>query len=798
MVERFGEASAVKDETKQTVIVDPNSERAARLLWSDGGGEAESVELIYARDQTRKQVSEIKMTFPGDSVKVLHAAELLIGNQNADVGFYTSVCEQIDAMSDDEKPDVAVLSGLLQGDFKYLEKSRRATIVSELTSMDEQFRYALQMVEKLQATGVPVVYNMGNDDRRIAEEYTIEVFRKMQEYARGQEGINWAKIDKMRQHPEWNTHYQFQINEVFPYCLRLGRRLYTADEMYKKTEGRIAVEEYFLLFDEYMLGNLKAKADGLKDAAKNDPKVSEERMKTMRQIREIRARHIDEYKEWLLLSRIEQNNELEITDDLNLKLKTNGKEYTDYIRHYLGFSATPMYQNHMVSQVSIGAQLASGGHEAPSMIVTQNNHEAVGVGDGNSWNIATGGMIRAIDFINTKGSRADAKGDISRRLASTRRRIPQPTATIHERTDDDRHIVTIFNDALNEKSWSIPERMTIAELCDWQTGSITARPDLLAKELDYIRTKVMGERATAIFFGGDMMHGRNYPHFPAESQQTGLMAMDSQEEFNIDLMHKSFGDLSREELAALTRVLIQPGNHEWNSGTLKWHGYSFLKGIESFFREEFARAGVDRNAIDDIVKRHEAFITQRGEYATGYTGIEYFGELGVLIQHYLMDRGGKGSGGDLPVYQTHHFANGAADLMSKIDVFMAGHWHHPQYGVFGNKVGIVGGSIAGISDYELKRGYRAAISGTLMHIGGGKPMQVEFLSEKTLHAHTIESGRLSAMTLKAEGYRDDRGFDAVRHGIMLPDSFPKSALQKKVRQMMRDASQRESRIATFR
>lgn len=798
MREKDGEAVAAHKETTQTAIIDPNSERAAQLLWNIEGTEAGDIAAVYARDRSSKRVAEIQLDFPKDSVKVLHAAELLIGNQNADIGFYTSLCEQIQTMSDDEKPDIVVLSGLLQGDFKYLEKSRRATIVPDLTSMDKQFKYALQMVEKLQEVGVPVVYNMGNDDRRIAEEYTIEVFRKMQEYARGQEGVNWAKIDKMRQHPEWNTHYQFQVNDVFPYCLRLGRRLYTADEMRAKTEGRIGVEEYFLLFDEYMLGVLTDRSNELKILAKTNPAASNERLGIKRQIREIKARHTEEYQEWLLLSRIEQNTELEITDDVNLRLKTKGRQYTDYIRHYLGFSSTPMYQNHMVSQVSMGAQLVSGGHEVPSMIVTQNNHEAVGVGNGDSWNVATGGMIRAIDFINTKGSRADARGDISRRLASTRRRIPQPTATMHERTDDDRHIVTIFNDALTEKSHSIPERMTIAELCDWQTGSITARPDLLAKQLDYIRTRVMGERATSIFFGGDMMHGRNYPHFPSESQQTGLMAMDSQEEFNIDLMHKSFGDLSKAELSAIVRVLVQPGNHEWNSGTLKWHGYSFLKGVESFFREEFARAGVDRGVIDDIVQRHEAFITQRGEYATGYTGIEYFGELGVLIQHYLMERGGKGSGGDLPVYQTHHFANGAADLMSKIDIFMAGHWHHPQYGVFGNKVGVVGGSIAGISDYELKRGYRAAISGTLMHIGGGKPIQVEFLSEKTLHAHIINSGQLSAAALRAEGYRDDRNFDAVKHGIMLPDSFPKSALQKKVLQMMRDASQRTNRTAIFR
>jgi hypothetical protein len=355
-----------------------------------------------------------------------------------------------------------------------------------------------------------------------------------------------------------------------------------------------------------------------------------------------------------------------------------------------------------------------------------------------------------------------------------------------------------MNETLNEKSFSIPERMTIAELCDLQTGSITARPDILVKYLDYIRTRSMGERATAIFFGGDMLHGRNYPHFASESQMTGLMAMDSQEAFNTSLFQESFKDITQEELEGLIKVLVQPGNHEWNSGTLKWHGYSFTTYMRNLFERMYARAGYTDVEIAARVKSHEATMTQKGEYASGYTGVEYFGELGVLIQHYLLERGGKGSGGDLPVYQTHHFANGGGDLMKNVDIFMAGHWHHPQYGMFGDKLGLVGGSMAGLSDYELKRGYRPTIAGTLLHIGGGLPAQVEFVSEQKLHDHKVTTGGFSKEQLKNEGYKDDREFDPIKHGIFLPDRFAKSALQKKVLQMMRDESQRADKVAELR
>jgi hypothetical protein len=742
-----------------------NSQAAADLLTISQEDAASDLLDIYANNN--REIDSVNLETFRPSANLLYMSELLIGHQDSAVDFYLDTIERIKTLPKDMKPDAAVISGFMQGDFKYLEKTRRATLVSELSSMDKQFKYARDMIEKLQELEVPVIYNMSNDDRRIAEEYTIEVFRKMHELSKSQENVNWSKIDKMHQHPQWNNHLQFQVDTVFPFCLRSGRRLYTAEEMAEQTNGKIDIEEYFVLY-------------GVQKALEKNKKVSSSHLK------------------WIKRAQKEQNNSLIIADDFEINIKTDAKEYTDSVRHYMGFSATPMYQNHMKAAVESVAQLGSNGHKTPDMLVTQHNQEEVGVSSQDAWVVSTGGLIRARNFLRATGQRTDAKGDVSRRLVTTRRRIPEPSASMHERTDDGRHIVTFFNEALIEKSFSIPERMTIAELCDLQTGSITARPDILVKYLDFIRTRSIGERATAIFFGGDMIHGRNYPHFPSESQLTGLMAMDSQEDFNTKLFQESLSEMSRTELESIIKVLVQPGNHEWNSGTLKWHGYSFTTYMRNVFERLYARAGFTDEEIAERVKSHEATITSKGEYASGYTGVEYFGDMGVLIQHYLMERGGKGSGGDLPVYQTHHFANGGGDLMKNVDVFMAGHWHHPQYGLFGNKLGLVGGSMAGISDYELKRGYRPTMAGTLLHIGGGLPPQIEFISETALHDHKVKTGGFSEERLKEEGYKDDREFDPARHGIFLPDRFAKSALQKKLLQMMRDSSQRADKISELR
>lgn len=746
--------------------VNPNVAIAANLLDAAPATPATDILDIYASDRSANQIANVEVKTGRPSASVLYMSELLIGHKDSAVDFFYDTIDRVKNLPTDMKPDVIVMSGLMQGDFKMLEKRRRSTLVPGLNSMDAQFRHAKQAIDALRGTGAAVVYNMSNDDRRIAEDYTIETFRKMFDYAKHQEGINWGNIDKMRQHPKWNTHRQFQIDVVFPYCLRSGRRLRSADEMSELTSGAIEIEEYFMLLDAHQ-------------------RIANGRRPTKQQ------------KQWLELDNL-KDKDFRVTDDVDLTLQTDDAKHTNSIRHYLGLSPQAMYQNHMKTPTELLGQLASNGEAVPDMLVTQNNQEEVGVAVDGSWAISTGGLIRANQFMHSSGSKTDVPGDISKRLVVSRRRIPNPSATIHEQTDDGRHKVTFFNDVLNEKSHSIPERMTIAELCDLQTGSITARPDILAKYLDFVRTRVIGERATALFFGGDMIHGRNYPHFPAESQSTGLMAMDSQVAFNKSLFRSSLKDMSREEMDALQKVIVQIGNHEWNSGTLKWHGYSFADYMREIFERKYAQVGYNDDEIADRVKFHDAVMTPKGEVAQAYTGIEYFGDMGVLIQHYLQERGGKGSGGSIPVYQTQSYATGAGDLMKNIDVLMAGHWHHPQYGLFGNKLGLVGGSMAGLSGYELWRGYRPTIAGTLVHMGGGQPLQVEFVGEEALHQHKITTGEYAPDALKAEGYQDDREFDPRRHGIFLPDRFSKSALQKKILQQMRDASQRADTMAVFR
>ena len=731
-----------------------------------------------------QEVDTVAIETDRPAVNVLYMSELLVGHKDAAIDFYKDTVEQVHDLPETMRPDVIVLSGMLQGNFQSLEKHKRPTLDPALTSMDAQFRTAKELIDLARDTGMPVIYNLSDDDRRIARDAAIEAFRLTQRLAReGQKAARAAakaegseptyyEIDQIERNRAFDVHLQFQVDTVFPYCLRSGRRLRSAEEMSEHSGGEVAEEEYLMLLDT---------CRRLANGQQPNPR----------------------YAKYLEMDNLGNSDDgLIITDEVDLHITTAGRTYTDWVRHNLNYSAQPMPKNHMTRPVDTIKQLAAQGEDTPDMLVTQNNMEAVGVGvnqiGSEAWVVSTGGLLRAANMLRARGLVANAPGDKSRRSVVLNGRIRTPSATSHERTDDGRHIITFFNEKLNEKSHSISERMSIAELCDLQTGSITARPDLLAKYLDFIRTRVLGERALALFLGGDMIHGRNYPDFPRESQLTGLMSMDSQVGFNKALFRGAFKDITSEELKGLEKVLVQIGNHEWNSGTLKWHGYSFADYMKEIFERMYVRAGYSDEEIAERVKFQDAVVTQKGEYAKSYTGVEHFGDMGILIQHYLLERGGKGSGGGLPVHQAHDYATGAGDLVKNIDVLMAGHWHHPQYALHGDKLGLVGGSMAGLSGYELNRGYRPGIAGTVLHLGGGLPLQVEFVGEEALHNHQITTGEFSVQSLKAAKFRDDRNFDPLRHGFMLPDTFPKSALQKAIWLKMREASQSTHNLAVLR
>lgn len=788
--------------TAEQKMQEKNAKLAAGILDTSDLDQEMSLLERYEQNEAGRKTPVYELDTGESSVRYLNMSEILAGNQYADIKFYYDTIDRVKNSPEEDQPHLVLLSGLIEGDHKHLQKDRRKTLVDGLDSMDRQFRGARELLEKASEVDAPIVYNLSDHDKRIADEYTLQILGTSRKYAEksNETGFGVGKRDSIKHHPKYNEHYQFQVDEVYPMCLQLGRRLYTAEEMSEITNGNITEEEYFLLYNARKTEQANAQL----------PSSERQALKPY-------------HRQWLnQLEEAKADLNVTMVDNVNINVTTENNQFHDWVRNDFGnISANSKKQSHMKAKQDIVMEEKSQGRNYPNMLIAQNEHESAGVSNNNEWVVSNPGMLDTSKFHDTKGSRSEANGDVARKIVNSRRRTSTPGATIHERTDEGSHKIKFFNKTLNEKSDALQDRMTIALLPDWQTGSTTARPELLAKEIDYIRTRIMGENAVMLAFLGDHMQGANYPHFKNESQVTGLISMDSQEAFNEDLLKHTFGDLSVEEVKAIDRIRNQNGNHEYNSGTTKWHGYSFITYMNHYFENEMENvytymfsqrhpnaskkevSQMVANEMENKVKSHEAYYTPYGDYVPGYADIEYFGDsntpednIGLLLQHSMLGKGSKGSG-DIPAYQTDKLLKGIGALGRSFDIFGQGHWHHPNYVEVGDKVSMGCGSKAGLSDFEFKLAHYPTIAGNMIHIGGGEPVEVEYLSKQTLQNHEITSGWLSSEMLEEEGYRDDPEFNPERGGIYIPD-VAKSGLQKKILDMQRGASSRENRMAEIR
>src|SRR4029078_5998061 len=116
--------------------------------------------------------------------------------------------------------------------------------------------------------------------------------------------------------------------------------------------------------------------------------------------------------------------------------------------------------------------------------------------------------------------------------------------------------------------------------------------DLQVLALDYGMNVTMREFPTNWIFGGDMIQGRNYPNYPNENENIGLISVDAQTRF-AEIMHlAAFTGLDPSLMENMLQVFTIPGNHEWNTGTTKWHGYTFQNYIRQLFERIYLQNGV--------------------------------------------------------------------------------------------------------------------------------------------------------------------------------------------------------------
>lgn len=758
-------APSAPEETSGEELLDPKAVEAFEFLTNKKDFEGQTYDEIMesgsADEDYLKRVDHRLGRSRSDHT--LFMSELLVGSQYSDNEFFNEVVERVGTFPEEMKPDQIVMSGLYMGDFGGRLKNSRWMLQPGLRTLDQQFHHGKAKLDQLRALDIPVIYTMSDNDTAIVEEMTFEAFGQMlklaKQHARANKDSDDVKrqlsgLEKAKANPNWPEYYRFTQAVAFPYCVRSGHALRTAEEVAELTDGEYTEPEREILYDAY-----KRVSGGKRLTAK--------------------------HRAVLNVNALKDSKGLTVVEDFELHTTTRGAEYNDLVRHKFGTTKLPV-SNYFIGPKKIRGQLAADGEDPYDNIIITGQRETAGVfGIDNQATHSIGGLQDSRKALRANGHILTSTANPIGREILGRRRFHPASASSVERRDDGTHFVTIYNKHLMEISESIPERTTVMLQCDWQAGNLASRPDLQIKQLDIVNRR-LGEGIIYLALGGDTVEGRNYSDFPRESGRTGLMGMDQQFEFVRMMIEPSLAQLTPEKMRNLF-VKATIGNHEYNSGTLKWNGFSFAEPIIDPYRFAFAGNGFSPEEVRDRVEFQDTLVTSRGEPLKTYETIFHIGEMGVSLSHFF--GAGSGTGGQPPAFTGLAQTTGLGAVREDIDLGIFGHYHHASYVLGGNKLYVGAGSLNGITGFEYDKGLRSANSIVSIHIGGGLPPQIEVISEKALANYKIVDGPFSDKELRTEhGFRTDSNFDPSRHTPYLDDRSPKSSLQKEVGRLTRAAS----------
>jgi len=746
--------SAAKTAARGTSAADPKQQdkRTEKLRSKITQKHVES--LHEPRDKheefnANRTVDKLHVDIKGQSARVMHLTELLYGHKDADLDFAERALSHLESLSPKDKPDVVVVSGLIYGGFQHREKNNRR---NKTMTVSEQLSRAKAFIERLQNMGLTVVYNISDNDQKIIEDYTYDAVKTLEGEVR-KRGNDWptsfASFDRVQQSRLWQKNYEFQWDVVFEYMLRSGRNLLTKEEVQEKSKEKgtsgVAIEEYLLLLDAHR-------------------RLESGQRLTPLQSKVLEVKNIPYSKR--------RPDKLIITNDYNIELQTKSKTTNLSGRHEFKQTATSMIKDPTGAARKVISQLGAVGKETPDAMVIENQQRSMGVMQGNTFVMSTPGMT-TYNFDTSSFARVSS--DKAERMVKTRGEVNIAGVQEVEYHDDGRISVHLMNDTLMNIAAKSKERHAAIFFSDWQTGNNTARPDLAVKALDYALHSVLMKQPGMLFVNGDMIEGANYIHMPRRNANMGLVNIDDQELFLYNMMREILEKMPHEAKQNLQGVHITPGNHEWNSGE-KFYGTThsiFLKALFDEASDKQYRTTLHSNAL---------FRAGASQFKT-HTAIDELAEYKVLAQHYIMH-----GGSSPPINQfASLLGSSAGPLMKEINIMGGGHWHHPQYQMSANKVGFLSGSLAGLGEYEWWKGMNPVMGTTIVHLGGGKPVEIEFLTPEFLYGYKCK-GAFSDENLAKQGYSTDRRFDPYKNGfgkILVTtgeqsEQMPQSGIQKKL------------------
>lgn len=731
----------------------------------------EDYESTLEEHDRKRAIPEIILETDKDGFAIAPINALKLGHQDSleGVRLVREYLHYVSSLPEAERPDVLLVSDLMQGVFKHNQSQKRSAIPSKLQDANAQFRTAHELIDEMRATGIKVVVTMGENDHREARDYATDAVRELQELLSDGEKndfVHFGQLYKYSQNAMWQDFRQFALDYAIPLQQKYGRRLRTGEEMSVDSQDTVSQSEFMHLYEHVRLGYRLNPATGI------DPD------------------DLLEPGSW------SADGSIVYVDDCDLvfKLRDQREERVKY-RHALGLTAESLSSNHMKNaQKLMGAlgMAAATIDDLPSALMTGQQKEAAMVTYSGVDIVSNPGLTNPMNSIDTRAFYRRTNGDDSLRALTSRGRAWTPGVYEYSRPSDGVVKYTMYDNDVMERSESIP-RMAIVTFNDFQIGSPTAHLDMIVH--GYALAQRYAERMPVAIHGeGDFIQGFIYPNMAREAQAIGLMDLDSQAEMNNGLIRDTWQDAPVSVKDGVFDLMWQWGNHDEEQRVRAPGNHS--RNVDStleVWKNVLNKPDLSQNDHDRevVVRSERVFQGDDGTPVPTWIGRPRYGDVNMVISHFhINSKNYKGGNGGLAVYDPLKRVEGMGGF-EDIQIASGAHHHNRMHlKANGLWVDIGDANAAGQSEFENMLGmHHSSMSVKVREIGGGLPMTVTYYTEKALMDEPVKYGPYAPEQLSDAGFFDDPGADPLRFGMYSLDGSPKTAEQKRLWVKQREASQ---------
>lgn len=672
------------------------------------------------------------------------------------------------------KVDTVYIQGLIYSTYYHNQTSRRMLSDPTYESLASRLQAAHKIIEQLNAAGIKVVYQMGDEEYHLYEDL-FKVYVREQ----GVIGNNFLEREDLRSRFDWVR--PIIIQQLIPYLIRSGEDVvnFYTDEANKTNVSEVC-HALKKALEGFPLGNL---------AKYVNPKY---------------LKDSDMFK--VVYSTIDKFDKDDPAISVDLISNPNFSTITQYSRANAGVIKNLRYYQS-------GAVKREGKEEIPQLKVDSRQGFMSVAYQGDELTMNVPQMINDGYYIENHELLSGIKEHVledptHKRVTQSQTRPNYPGGWIVTGDIREKMIIVPYYRRPREmmeyvqKTGTGMPLKTKGLINDWQTGSPTERPYYDIKFMDYLFYKC---NPTGLTINGDLQQGHNYPKFPNESRHLGSMSVTQQMVSNTKLvrpyMRDAFGvirngfevetdsyKIDEDTSSKIVKHLSNTGIIEHNSGiygnvdrikrdvdykTVNLDLPDNLRPFEKVIREKLSTiinleyADLDegnhefntdwdhkgyneiellRQELDNLkeysgsdidITLTEFMVNSRGDIVNAPYTFRTINGYNVINGHYFKP-GGKG-GGASPTVGISKWLEQMAGNTSRVDVVNAAHYHIFESSVIDNTLINITGSGAGQSGYEQNLGYSSSPLYVIERFMEDGSISIETVGTKFLDEYRIQN-----------------------------------------------------------